>query len=318
MSEPKSSLRGSPSDGPAEPVSAPDTLYHYTTREGVVGIATSRRLWATSIRHLNDAAEFTYAHGVLEKALGEAARGRPPDVVATVKLLQKDLDITRMDSRFAMGGTDNLTFVASFSTWGDQLSQWRAYCRSGGYSLGFQRTVLEEVASMQGFELVQCTYDPQRHRAEACELAEEFVHRVETEIPESARKAVVPAARSTTPSIGAYFFPLHNEIVGRLAMLAPTWKHSSFEEESEWRLVSRKPQKADFRVGASAIVPYTSLLLDFPAVRSGDKLAWFSEIGISPGDDQELAAMGLIQLFDANEIAWPKVSGSSSPLRPNW
>jgi hypothetical protein len=39
----------------------PQTLYHYTTREGLLGILCSGTVWTTNIRFLNDASEYTYA-----------------------------------------------------------------------------------------------------------------------------------------------------------------------------------------------------------------------------------------------------------------
>ena len=39
----------------------PEVLYHYTTREGLFGILSSLKIWASSSQFLNDASEFTYS-----------------------------------------------------------------------------------------------------------------------------------------------------------------------------------------------------------------------------------------------------------------
>jgi hypothetical protein len=39
----------------------PDILYHYTTQEGLLGILKEGVIRASSIQHLNDSSEFTYA-----------------------------------------------------------------------------------------------------------------------------------------------------------------------------------------------------------------------------------------------------------------
>ena len=47
---------------------------------------------------------------------------------------------------------------------------------------------------------------------------------------------------------------------------APMWKHYSFHEEAEWRLVSeQRPRAVAFRAGRAAIVPYVEIRLDEPA-----------------------------------------------------
>ncbi len=38
----------------------PDVVYHYTTAAGLLGICTSKKIWATDIRYLNDSEEFQY------------------------------------------------------------------------------------------------------------------------------------------------------------------------------------------------------------------------------------------------------------------
>lgn len=297
---------------------APEVLYHYTTREGLLGICEHKKLWATSIRHLNDAAEFTYAFGVLRQALIEAAHDHRPDVVATVKLLEKDLDTTRLETRFAFTEPEQLTFVASFSEQGDQLSQWRAYGSGAGYSLGFRREALETIARQEGFELVRCSYDRKQHRAEAQALAGEVVFRVIERIPERARATVPPAADRVPPAIAPDFFAVHHYMLDELERLAPRWKHHSFEEENEWRLVSRQPQKILFRAGRSVIVPYTTIKLDHPRLHTQGMLAVLAEVYIGPSDEQELAAASAMQVLSAYRIACPSLIGSATPLRPNW
>jgi len=37
------------------------TVFHYTSQEGLLGIVQSESLWVTSIRHLNDSTELEYA-----------------------------------------------------------------------------------------------------------------------------------------------------------------------------------------------------------------------------------------------------------------
>src|SRR6266568_9238891 len=53
----------------------PETLFHYTSGEGIKGIINSGKLWATSIYHLNDSSEFEYGLDIASNALAEIANG---------------------------------------------------------------------------------------------------------------------------------------------------------------------------------------------------------------------------------------------------
>ena len=41
--------------------SPPETLYHYTTQDGLLGIVRSGELWATNVQYMNDRREFFVA-----------------------------------------------------------------------------------------------------------------------------------------------------------------------------------------------------------------------------------------------------------------
>jgi hypothetical protein len=45
-------------DGALRITHIPRILYHYTSQQGFLGIVEHRAIWASSIFHLNDAAEF--------------------------------------------------------------------------------------------------------------------------------------------------------------------------------------------------------------------------------------------------------------------
>jgi hypothetical protein len=124
------------------PTHPPDTLYHYTTLAGVIGIVSNKTLWATSIRHLNDATEFTYAHGVLREVLEGATRGTPAGVSAAVEFMVSYLNVSTTQVASSFMGKFGATYVVSLSSEPDKLSQWRAYAAGGGYALGLRLEAL--------------------------------------------------------------------------------------------------------------------------------------------------------------------------------
>jgi len=46
-----------------------ETIYHYTSKEGLLGIVQKKCLWVNSIRHLSDSAEFGYSVELVREKL---------------------------------------------------------------------------------------------------------------------------------------------------------------------------------------------------------------------------------------------------------
>jgi hypothetical protein len=81
---------------------APDTLFHYTTLGGLLGIINTRSLWFSDVRYSNDPLEAWYGRRLVEEGLRVRL---PVNIVRQVLAL---LD-------------DNARYVTSFSTNGDLL-----------------------------------------------------------------------------------------------------------------------------------------------------------------------------------------------------
>jgi hypothetical protein len=205
-----------------------DILYHYTTQKGFLGILENREIWASSIQHLNDASEFTYAVDIALKYVREIemaddARERLQAMIST---FQYTVDV----------------FVASFSSERDQLGQWRAYGHDGGFSIGFDVAALREAGRKHGYALEQCSYDSADHATTIKRLIEEEVPK--TPSPDATRTLLLKFIR-----------------------LAPRLKHSSFEAEKEWRIVTAMPSPQSgthgtlHRPGKSFFIPYRKLRL---------------------------------------------------------
>jgi hypothetical protein len=210
----------------------PTYLYHYTTAEGLKGIIEGREIWATSIFYLNDWQEFFHGRNVF---LGQARRRRS-------KTEGEDYErwhdvIARLKRR---GPKDRPhPFVCSFSIArkGDDLSQWRAYCPNGGYAIGFDREKLKAIATYSRFELHECCYDKRSFRYDTKELFDEDLG-----LPPGSAGAAV-----------------------KMAYMAARWKHRSFSDEKEWRLISSRYMtrvKPRFRVRGNLLVPYIPVSLE--------------------------------------------------------
>jgi hypothetical protein len=233
--------------------STPDVLFHYTTIPGIIGIATNRQLWATSIRHLADAKEFSYAHQMLASTLRDRASTSTQDIISTVDAIL--VHLTRQgESKLSFSGSLGSIFVISFSREGDLLSQWRAYCPSGGYALGFRSEILLKLATEQGFELRQCSYDEEEHRRE-CERITATVLTAVADVPVDVRESLIGTPTKISIQALQALYPIQHKVVHEIQAFAPVWKHPSFREEAEWRLVSKPLERPiKYRPGRTAIV----------------------------------------------------------------
>jgi hypothetical protein len=297
----------------------PLVLYQYTTLAGACGIGTTKRLWASSIRHLNDSTEFTYAHGVLREVLEQDSRGLPAGVSAGVEFMVSHLDLSKISAPLTAMGKFGATYVASFSSEPNKLSQWRAYSPGGGYALGFRTEALKVIARGQGFRLVQCSYDRDQHIAGARAIASEVLKHIEG-LPPHILSVLDPGGAYSPQATQSWLFPIRQEMTGEIQAHACWWKHPSYAEESEWRLVSeqRLDREVKFRAGRTAIVPYVEIKLDEPEeLQVSGMTAVLAHTYIGPCAEPEIAVGSLMHLFEANRMSCPQFTLSGSPYR-NW
>jgi Protein of unknown function (DUF2971) len=256
----------------------PNLLYHYTTQEGFLGIIKSKSLWASSIRHLNDASEFNYPLDIAGK------------IAADEKKNGKDTEEFERTLRM-MRGLLNV-HVCSFSTEKDQLSQWRAYCRdSSGFSIGFDAERLRTLAGEQDFTLDACIYDEIEHDFGIRGLIDSVLAVTDEKLPE---KPIL--------------------FLTEFMKMAPRMKHPSFIEEREWRLVNKTVMGTApstdilYRAGKSFVIPYREFRLG--AVESVVK-----EIVVGPTPHPQLSIRTTAEFLWHQGIKGVEVNQSRVPFR---
>ena len=270
----------------------PQTLFHYTSGSGLIGILESRSIWATSIRFLNDSTEYSLAFNLARKVvqeLADKALGRFERALHTVLLERLTVDVQEV-------------YVTSFTENADQLSQWRAYCpTTGGYSVGFRtKFLVDSLDSNPHRFLASCIYDSDAHQ----QLVRDLVKWVVLAAEESLSSGVTR---------DRVFRESYKQLGRLLPLLAPALKDPSFAEEQEWRLVclpiSFDNQKPHFRQGRSMLIPYHEH--SFP-----NKIRVpIEELVIGPTPHSQLARDATYALLAANGITSTTVRSSSIPYR---
>lgn len=205
-------------------------LHHYTNVAGMRGILESSSLWASDARYLNDATELLYAvrliDDVAEKVVrsfdtGESFTARLPHRRGFARNLFINEEFTQFDAR------GPVPFVASLCEDDDLLSQWRGYAKNDlGYSLGFSSHSLTPRGALprQTF-LRKVIYDPDQQRRHVRTIVERWL---ET-LARLNRDGVAVERSLPYPALWGL----------QEALLEPLlcYKHPSFCEEREWRLI---------------------------------------------------------------------------------
>ncbi len=113
----------------------PGKLWHYASVRGFQDIVTSKAIFATDVRFLNDYKEFIHAREIAKEVVAETPEFGSHFFPARIYLEQA----VNLSFSTGLHPSRLQVFVASFSTAEDQLSQWRGYSQgSSGVSLAFQ------------------------------------------------------------------------------------------------------------------------------------------------------------------------------------
>lgn len=278
-------------------------LFHYTSIQGLIGIITDRKIWATNISHLNDKQELFEARDMFRQALKALRKRvdpspqpaiRPRDYPDNpkIKFLGIIYDFLDLAQELPI-------FVCSFSEEGDQLSQWRGYCPNAyGFSIGFDYTQLKNQADQQKFLVKKCIYK----KKEQQKIVDEYI-----------QDQIVPRLSDLEgdKKIVTKAFTTFQEIL----QILPTIKNGHFKEEKEWRLISsafNTPKGTiKFRSGKTAIIPYC----EFELAEKGKELPLECiKIGPTPNRDESL--LSLKTLLNKESMSQrTKVDHSEIPYR---
>ncbi len=245
-------------------------LSHYTSLDGFRCIIESDQLWASNVRFLNDRKEMEYGIEQSVKFLNSVEDNASGDYERTL--------ISKAKSNISKSIPD--IYACCFSEEKDSLSQWRGYTgQTQGIALDFDYSQLAAHFMGDDAVLSKVSYG-------ADETAEILKRQL---------KNVVTPLGSPQPTI-----PLMLETL--ILELIPRFKHQSFKNEAEWRLVVSQPDNANivFRTRDNVLVPYVKLggngrTLPIKAVRIG------------PGKDMEITRRS-VDLFLKSKKDYENVS----------
>lgn len=278
---------------------SPPLYGHYTTLAGLMGIVKSETLWATNIKFLNDEQEFQHALDMIKEIIPKANIAPQHSQYSShreyVDRIGKELD--SLDRYQA-----DSVFTLSFSEETDLLSQWRGYCpANNGYCLIFEvQQIYETIKSaFEDCYLVACVYEIKQKETQLKTLLNNYWVKYVKAKSEKEKKRLL------------------DQLARELMLLASYFKHPSFAEEKEHRIVVLLDYAPDanlqFREGRFSLIPY----IELPAPRKS-----IQKICIGPTGHKQLARRALETFLDncygipATTLGDLKITFSSTPFRP--
>lgn len=312
-------------------------LYHYTTLEGLLGILSSRSLWATHYRFLNDYSEIVLFRDRLIPLMYPFVRQAYDLLLKDSPQVQQRIDqdgglhqVVQHDTEVLVDAQYHATrddiYILSFCgehknphvNTNGLLSQWRGYGTGGGFALVLNTKKLENMLNLEtkkhqysALLLADLVYsdDDERLRKEMSEdltnLAEDVGQicnhkKPSTEIP------VLKGYYSFVTCISRYKhhgFCEENEV--RVVAL-PTVLDNKFLQLAQNKAAELKPEKErKFRTKEGGVIPYIELF-DSPEIELP-----IEKIIVGPHKEKESRAAALRIMLQKTEI---EISCSEIPF----
>jgi hypothetical protein len=263
-------------------------------------ITDTGELWASEARFLNDSTEYEHARAYIRGMLEDRV-----DKSALLYRVKEDLPI--IDRR----SDEYDVFLASFSSDGDSLPQWRGYCSAGhGVAIGFNPDALTsgDVEISKGFRPIPDDEPALERSLLKCVYTDEEKKKLIGDNLDSYLDVVMDKHPHLGPKQGATF------LLSTVQMCRPLFKNERFKEEQEWRLVVNcyhdQEPKRHFRIWGSTAVPFIKI-----DVRKKHRHDFVKEVVIGPCSNEELAIRGVDRLLASRGLGKGKVRKSNVPYR---
>ncbi|RKN83484.1 DUF2971 domain-containing protein [Ulvibacterium marinum] len=289
-----------------------ETIYHYTSFEGLIGILESQNLYATNINFLNDRKELKHGIGLIQGVLNSFETKKESEKI--IEFLRSNLS--------KISETDR--YVTCFSRNGDLLSQWRSYGNNGkGVAIGFCPFHIEESI----YDWVDCM-NIMYNELEQIEVLEEYI-KISLDYFNGYKELLDWEGFD-------YDYLVADTLIYFLEAIIANFKHPSFREEEEFRIEYRfdgninkqKKKILYFRNSNNLIVPYIKLISRFKKERkkgiNNSKVMKHTEnnlklpikeIILGPSLDFELNKIGLGKLLLKTGYEHIEIKDSKIPYR---
>ncbi len=253
------------------PRNVPDTVYHYTSANGLNAILSSETLWFTRRDCLNDPTEHQHIHDVIKLCLSSFKADKAFKRHLN-SLNEQLLSMKNPNSWFTL---DKNVYIASFSTNGDSIPMWMNYTKSShcdGYSIGFDTSILKEKDSAICISPVLYDF---KSKEKIVNHFLDLLHVIWKQKKDSSdelnniKNKIKMASMLFTSEVGCFF------------------KHPDYEYEKEARIILRiksKDKRIKIRTSNGFLIPYVPLPFEKKMIKS---------VTSSPTLNESIASVGI-------------------------
>ncbi|MGE0713806.1 MAG: DUF2971 domain-containing protein [Alphaproteobacteria bacterium] len=261
--------------------SPPKRLWHYTDGRGLIGIVSTKTLWATQISCLNDASELRYSYSLLKLAFTDISF-RDSDPVAGY-VSARMLDLLSEDS-----ARTSHWFVACLSEREDDLNQWRGYGGGeNGYAIVIDGQILNAKLFGKKTYMARVNYDHDMHMRLATHVAHATINKFREGLDRR------PGIDRDT-----WFQVFIDNWRQHITYFAPVIKHPSFRDESEWRLLYELRREDEGRLEFRPTRTFISRYVPLSMIR--DERIPIVEAWIGPSRHKEISQVSVGDLLRSN------------------
>lgn len=266
-------------------------IYHYTDLNGLKGIVENHCLWATNLSFLNDEEEMHHGFTAFENALKHLNEDLSEK---SIKILRNTLAGHRLHQA-------RHNYNISFCQKPDLLSQWRGYAATQGVCLEFDSEELENALDYSDSQVLSrgVFYTSPDSTLEA-----------KAEILTFLQKGNIIEISKERP---LFEYASAAQLVN---MLTPFFKHDSFQEESEYRIVIQpniKSAPIKFRVNQHGLIPYLEVKARQENAYGG--LLPLRNVKIGPCKNRAFMTQGIEFLLHCNGYKKTTLSYTDVPFR---
>lgn len=274
------------------------TIYHYTSAQGLAGILQSQKIWLTRWDCLNDSSEYLQIHDTIKRCIKKYRHAHD-----FYKTIEEWNELSRIEKQKKFYDEDNYDlYIASFSDNNDALNMWTYYTKSSksdGYCIGFkpQNIFSDKVLDLSIHKVFY-------RQSEKNQIVKKLLDKLYDFY------CFAQSRPSVQPFHYQYF--ISNYINVASAYIGCFFKHSSFAVENEIRAAlfirqtkDNTPLTKKSRISQGIIIPYTELLFQKEDIES---------ITVSPTLPKLEATAGLQFLRDQLGYKF-RIEHSAIPLR---
>jgi hypothetical protein len=265
-----------------------NVIYHHTDINGLIGIISTKKLWATDIHFLNDFKEFQHGLVSLDEICIHYLSQEYKDYDANFVNIYKKL-LVHIQESIPINLNRRNHYLTSFTKSNDNLRQWMAYGSPNmSYAIGFKEDLLrvpklgvDKMASENfAYKLIEVDYNLNSLK-KLLEISNIL------KMTQSENKEAKDISKIAIDLINNLLFSICSQ------------KNISFQDENEMRMVlqDRKMDKLNndvkFRAQGGVITPYIEVPI---------KDYYIQEIIIGPNLFPELSKKGLELLLRKYDI----------------